>query len=103
MPSARTLKNLIALAVFATGLGACSSASRTETVHPVDHRPVQSDRYPDFSKPLDSAMPQMTDEDAARMETQLGALARQRRAGTVSEAEYWRRVRELQALGQSTE
>ncbi|CAN7331307.1 SHOCT domain-containing protein [Rhizobium sp. LjRoot254] len=103
MPSARTLKNLIALAVLSMGLGACSSASRTETVHPVDHRPVQSDRYPDFSKPLDSAMPQMTDEDAARMETQLSALASQRKAGTISEAEYRRRVEELQALARTTE
>ncbi|MDB5552346.1 MAG: putative lipoprotein [Rhizobium sp.] len=104
MPSARTLKNLIALAVLSIGLASCSSASRTgETLQPVDHRPVQSDRYPDFSKPLDSAMPQMTDADAAQMETQLSALARQRRAGTVSEAEYRRRVAELQALGRTTE
>lgn len=104
MPSARTLKNLIAMTVFSVGLAACSSSSRTEaTLQPADHRPVQSDKYPDFSKPLDSAMPQMTDEDAARMETQLSALARQRRAGTVSEAEYRRRVAELQALGRTTE
>lgn len=104
MPPAQNLKNLIALAALSAGMAACSGTSRTEeTVQPADHRPVQSDRYPDFSKPLDSAMPQMTDEDAARMETQLSALARQRRAGTVSEAEYWRRVRELQALGRSTE
>lgn len=104
MPSARTLKNLITLAVLSAVMTACSSASRTdETLQPVDHRPVQSDRYPDFSKPLDSAMPQMTDEDAARMETQLSALARQRKAGTVSEAEYRRRVEELQALGRTTE
>ena len=104
MPSARTLKDLIALAVFSAGLAACSSASRTDdSLQPVDHRPVQADKYPDFSKPLDSAMPQMTDEDAARMETQLSALARQRKAGTVSEAEYRRRVAELQALGRTTE
>ena len=104
MPSARTLKNLIALAVFPVALAACSNSSRTEaTLEPVDHRPVQSDKYPDFSKPLDSAMPQMTDADAAQMETQLSALARQRRSGAVSEAEYRRRVAELQALGRTTE
>jgi len=104
MPSARNLKNLIALAVFSVGLAACSSPSRTEaTLAPVDHRPVQADKYPDFSKPLDSAMPQMTDADAAQMETQLSALARQRRTGAVSEAEYRRRVAELQALGRTTE
>jgi hypothetical protein len=104
MPSVSTLIKLIALTVLSAGLAACSSASRTdETLQPADHRPVKSDVYPDFSKPLDSAMPQMTDEDAVRMEAQLSALARQRRAGTVSEAEYRRRVEELQALGRTTE
>jgi len=104
MSSVPTLEKLIALAVFSIGLAGCSSPSRTDvTLQPVDHRPVQSDKYPDFSKPLDSAMPQMTDADAAQMETQLSALARQRRAGTVSEAEYRRRVAELQALARTTE
>ena len=104
MPADRILKTLIALAASVTVMAGCSgTSSRQETLQPADHRPVQADRYPDFSKPLDSAMPQMSDQEAARIETQLSALARQRRSGAVSEAEYWRRVRELQALGRTTE
>ena len=89
----------LVLIATATALAGCSQSTKGDaSVQPTEHRPAPSDKYPDFSKPLDSAMPQMTDEEAARMETQLSALARQRRNGGISEAEYWRRVRELQAL-----
>ncbi|MCB1444903.1 MAG: hypothetical protein KDJ87_03630 [Rhizobiaceae bacterium] len=63
-------------------------------------RPAPADEYPDFSRPLESAMPQMSDQEAAQQERQLSALARQRRSGAISEAEYRRRVRELRLLGQ---
>jgi hypothetical protein len=66
-------------------------------------RPAPADKYPDFSQPLDSAMPQMTDEEAARQEAQLSALSRQRQAGTISAAEYRRRVEALRLLGQQAE
>lgn len=80
-------------------LAACSQS--------VDERPyllsgdeeVPKDaKYPDFSKPLTSAMDQMTDEDAKKQEAELAALGARRRSGTISEAEYWRRVREMRHL-----
>lgn len=103
MRSARHSSSLIAIAFSAAALflGGCSSASRTDDRLAADRpRPAPAEKYPDFSQPLDSAMPQMTDDEAARQEAQLSALARQRRAGTISAAEYRRRVEELRLLGQ---
>lgn len=84
--------------------GGCSSKSTSSDVSTTDRvRPAPAEKYPDFSQPLDSAMAQMTDEEAARQEAQLSALARQRQAGTISAAEYRRRVEALRLLGQQTE
>jgi hypothetical protein len=95
---------LAILAAASVGLSACSQSTDSYVVsQPAEHRPAPADKYPDFSRPLSSAMPQMTNEEAARMETQLSALARQRRNGSISEAEYWQRVRELQALAKGSE
>ncbi|WP_137156016.1 SHOCT domain-containing protein [Rhizobium sp. FKL33] len=94
------LKTLAALALTvltAAGSGCASKVSEEARAIPVEPGP-----YPDFSRPLNSAMEQMTDEDAKTMETQLTALAGQRRAGAISEAEYLRRVEELRALGKTT-
>ena len=93
---------LMALAVL--GLGACSSTSTTSDVLASDGiRPAKPGAYPDFSQPLDSAMAQMTDQEAADQEVQLSALARQRQAGTISAAEYQRRVEALRVLGRQTQ
>lgn len=94
------LKTLAAVALtvlMAAGSGCASKVSEEARAIPVEPGP-----YPDFSRPLNSAMEQMTDEDAKTMETQLTALAGQRRAGAISEAEYLRRVEELRALGKTT-
>jgi hypothetical protein len=94
------LKTLAAvgLAVLTVvGSGCASKVSEEARAVPVDPGP-----YPDFSRPLNSAMEQMTNEDAKTMETQLTALAGRRRAGAISEAEYLRRVEELRALGKTT-
>ena len=56
------------------------------------------DGYPDFSAPLRAAMAQMTDEEARQMGDELAALSAGRKAGTVSEAQYWKRVKELETL-----
>mgnify|MGYP000615555852 CR=1 FL=1 len=73
-------------------LTACSQSTNGD-------EPVAKDtKYPDFSKPLTSAMDQMTDEDAKKQEAQLAALGARRRSGSISEAEYWRRVREMRKL-----
>lgn len=92
------------LPAVAAALGGCSSTgSSSETLAADRVRPASADKYPDFSQPLDSAMAQMTDEEAVRQEAQLSALARQRQAGTISAAEYRRRVEALRVLGRQTE
>ena len=80
-------------------LTACSQSTNEEGSLLSGDEPVAKDtKYPDFSKPLTSAMDQMTDEDAKKQEAQLAALGARRRSGTISEAEYWRRVREMRKL-----
>lgn len=94
----------VLLPVVAAALGGCSSTSSSSETLATDRvRPASADKYPDFSQPLDSAMAQMSDEEAARQEAQLSALARQRQAGTISAAEYRRRVEALRLLGRQTE
>lgn len=104
MRSTRPSRFFVALmALAALGLGGCSSTSATSDVLSTDGvRPARSGAYPDFSQPLDSAMAQMTDQEAADQEAQLSALARQRQAGTISAAEYRRRVEALRVLGRQT-
>lgn len=97
--------------VLATALGlaslllaGCSSTGTSEDTLTANRpRPAATDKYPDFSEPLDSAMAQMSDEEATRQEAQLSALARQRQSGAISAAEYRRRVEELRLLGRQTE
>lgn len=104
MPSARLRFSGLLLPVVAALISGCSSASTSNEVLTAEHvRPAPADKYPDFSRSLDSAMAQMTDEEAARQEAQLSALSRQRQAGTISAAEYHRRVEALRVLGQQTE
>jgi hypothetical protein len=92
------------LALAAASLSGCSSTSTSSEVLTTERvRPAPAKKYPDFSQPLDSAMAQMSDEEAVRQEAQLSALARQRQAGTISAAEYRRRVDALRVLGQQTE
>ncbi|KQV81335.1 hypothetical protein [Rhizobium sp. Root1220] len=56
------------------------------------------DGYPSFGAPLTAANVQMSDEDAAGLQQQLTALTAKRNAGTISEAEYQRRVAEYRKL-----
>lgn len=60
--------------------------------------PINTGSYPTFSGPLTAANVQMENDDAAKVEARLTALSRQRQAGTVSEAEYQRRLAELRRL-----
>jgi hypothetical protein len=80
-------------------LAACSQSTHSDEVLLSGDAPVPKDaKYPDFSKPLTSAMDQMTDEEAKKQEAQLAALASRRKSGTISDAEYWRRVNEMRKL-----
>lgn len=81
-------------------LPGCSTSSADKEMAADQPQDARSDVYPDFSKPLTSAMPQMSDEEAARQEAQLSALAGQRKSGAISEAEYNRRVEELRKLNE---
>lgn len=87
--------------IFAgAAMSSCSQSTRSEDVLLPGETPgSKNDPYPDFSKPLTSAMKQMSDEDAKKMSAQLAALASQRQSGAISEAEYWRRVNEMRKLG----
>ena len=85
----------------AIGLSACTSSKVHDDMPAADGTSGKDDPYPDFSRPLTSAMNQMSNEEAKRMETQLTALAGQRRSGAISESEYWRRVNELRRLNES--
>jgi hypothetical protein len=103
--AAREIRLVGVLCVVLTGAFATAcSGTRHYDVPPMEGEPAsrKEDPYPDFSRPLTSAMPQLSNEESRRMEQQLSALGQQRRNGTISEAEYWRRVRELRALGAAT-
>jgi hypothetical protein len=56
------------------------------------------DGYPGFGSPLTAANVQMNDEEAAGLQQKLTALSNRRKAGTISEAEYQRRVAEYRKL-----
>jgi hypothetical protein len=82
-----------------TLLAACSQSVHEEDALLSGDEPVPKDaKYPDFSRPLTSAMDQMTDEDARKQQAQLAALGARRRSGAISQAEYWRRVNEMRKL-----
>ncbi|MFB9952109.1 hypothetical protein ACFFP0_24960 [Rhizobium puerariae] len=54
--------------------------------------------YPTFDPTLTAAAEQIEDEDYKKSEPRLAALARARKAGSISEAEYQRRVAEYRKL-----
>lgn len=56
------------------------------------------DGYPTFAGPLTAANVQMSDEQAANQQQQLSALTSARQAGTITEAEYQKRVEEMRKL-----
>lgn len=65
---------------------------------PEEAASVGPDGYPTFAAPLTAANSQLTDEDAAAISGKLSSLARARREGTVSEAEYQRQLQVLRKL-----
>jgi len=54
--------------------------------------------YPSFDPTLRAAAEQIEDEEYNKAEPRLASLARQRRSGSISEAEYQRRVAEYRKL-----
>ena len=102
MPLPAQRKLWISRLLIASGLvllSSCSQSTHKDYVLLSGDTEVPKDaKYPDFSKPLTSAMDQMTDEDAKKMQAQLDGLGARRRAGTISEAEYRRRVAAMRKL-----
>ncbi|MDL2410438.1 hypothetical protein PY650_33600 [Rhizobium calliandrae] len=68
---------------------------------PVDEGNTQQhykDGYPSFNAPPTAANVQINDQQAADLVKQLTALGTQRKDGTISEAEYQKRVAEMRKL-----
>lgn len=60
--------------------------------------PRNTGTYPSLSAPLTAANTQMSDQEAADMQARLSGLAHARKSGSISEAEYRRRVAEMRKL-----
>lgn len=89
---------------FALALAGCNSAKvdeqpsiYTETMA----KPIPADVYPVIEGKRPAASAQMSNEEAAAQEARLTALASARSSGKISEAEYQRRLKELQLLAAS--
>ncbi|KQR67842.1 hypothetical protein ASG25_00390 [Rhizobium sp. Leaf384] len=87
---------LCAAAVGCTTPRADNTPSYTSTMA----RPVPTDVYPRIEGKLPAAAPQMTNEEAASLSSKLSALSARRASGAISEAEYRRRLAELNALAE---
>ncbi|MBP1887027.1 SHOCT domain-containing protein [Sinorhizobium mexicanum] len=73
--------------LLAGALAGCSSTAKLAT-------------YPSVYGQKPAANAQLTDEEAVSMQTRLTALAAAHKSGSISEAEYQRRLKELQLLAE---
>lgn len=98
-PLALRTAAMIALSAAAVG---CTAAEpdRTPVYTSTMARPVSTDVYPTIEGRLPAAAPQLSNEDAATTSKRLSALSARRASGAISEAEYKRRLVELQALAE---
>jgi hypothetical protein len=73
---------------------------KSETGQAIDENttPRTKDGYPTFNGPLTAANVQINDQQGADLQKQMTALTTSRNAGTISEAEYQRRVAEMRKL-----
>lgn len=78
-----------------SGLAGCMAAPVPDGVNAGVDR---ASPYPDITARVHAATTQMSNDEAASISARLSALGAQRQAGSISEAEYQRQVRELQAL-----
>ncbi|WP_143523424.1 hypothetical protein [Pararhizobium arenae] len=92
---------LAVLAASTAVLAACSptkldnrSSSYTSTMA----RPIAADVYPVIEGKRPAATAQMSNDQAASLSARLTALSGARNSGQITEAEYQRRLAELQAL-----
>lgn len=91
-----------ALAASATIVAGCTSSSavsgRSSDYTQTMARPIAADTYPVIEGKLPAANVQMSNDEAAQLSARLSALSGKRKSGEISEAEYQRRLKELQAL-----
>jgi ABC-type uncharacterized transport system auxiliary subunit len=97
-----TLRSAAVIALCAAAAGCTApQADRQPAYTSTMARPVPTDVYPRIEGKLPAAAPQMTNEQAASLSSRLSGLSARRASGAISEAEYRRRVAELQALAQN--
>jgi len=86
---------------FALVLAGCNSATVDEqpSIYSATMaKPIPADVYPMIEGKRPAASVQMSNEEAAAQEARLTALSSARTSGKISEAEYQRRLKELQLL-----
>ncbi|CAN7405221.1 hypothetical protein LJR235_002474 [Pararhizobium sp. LjRoot235] len=86
---------------FALALAGCNSATVDEqpSIYSATMaKPIPADVYPVIEGKRPAASAQMSNEEAAAQEARLTALSSARTSGNISEAEYQRRLKELQLL-----
>ncbi|MDQ0320227.1 outer membrane murein-binding lipoprotein Lpp [Pararhizobium capsulatum DSM 1112] len=98
---ATRLCTLTACAVSMALVAGCSSTTlddRSSTYTTTMARPVAADVYPVIEGKRPAAAVQMSNDEAASLSARLTSLSHARSSGQISEAEYQRRLKELQAL-----
>ncbi|WP_377288656.1 SHOCT domain-containing protein [Rhizobium sp. SG2393] len=94
MTSAFARQGFLAALLAATFcLAACSKTP------PSADPALDAEGFPSVYRPLYAATTQMTTEEAEGQQRALSGLAARRASGSISEAEYRRRVAEMRALG----
>lgn len=88
------------LLLAVSALAGCTSyeGERQQSYTSAMARPVPTDLYPVIEGRRPTAAPQMSNEEAAALQARMTALSGRRAAGQITEAEYQRRLKELEAL-----
>ncbi len=92
----------VAALVTSVALSGCMSSDVANNT-PTPPGMNNSDVYPYVGEKREVATTQMSDAEAASQGARLQALADQRKAGKVSEAEYNRKVEEMRKLNAATQ
>jgi hypothetical protein len=95
------LRMAAGMAGLTLALAACTSAKVEEqpSIYSATMaKPIPADVYPVIEGKLPAATTQMSNESAASQSARLTALGAARSSGKISEAEYQRRMKEMQLL-----
>lgn len=91
----RRLSAVLLMAALPVALGSCSSTARDPSVNAGANR---AEVYPDITAIVSAETQQMSDDEAKSHSESLMALAKRRKSGQITDAEYRRQLAELQAL-----